>query len=505
LLAKRVIIFWLFDNQEFTYHPVMAMKILFDTNIIINLEDINVLKKYDYTVIKRYCNRLNYEMFSHPCQKDDFRHDTNFERQQESLIRVNQYQILQSPPIPSESDLIDLNWANTTENDKIDNKLLFALYKDAVNLFVTNDKDIIKKANRTVGLGDRVYNINDFLHFLESDIPTSFDVPQGLNTIYLYNCEIKNEFFDSLRNEYLNFNQWYIKCKSEHRQAWAVVNTHKTIKQEDYIYALCIYNIQQNTIIADDNNRIFDKILKLCTFKVAERGRGAKLGERLLYTAFKYAVESNLDYIYVTVRSQEHEELVNLFNEYGFNYFGKYRDDDVYLKDMATMQYPNYLNTEAIKKFIVPILPKYHGNLFPDLREINLLTPDPHSYMSCSNSIKKAYLCHSNIKKIREGDLLFFYRTKDRKNIQCMGIVELAIISQDFNQIFSLVSKRTVYMKDEIEKMIEKPTLLILFKYLNIENEIQMDDLKDVGIKGPIQSIRQIPHTQYLKLFTKEN
>jgi hypothetical protein len=137
-------------------------------------------------------------MYIHPSQNEDVRHDKNIERQNEMLNRLDQYQILQSPPIPTESELTCIKWSNTTQNNKIDNKLLFALYQDAVNLFVTNDKDIIKKANKTAGLRDRVYNIKVFLQFLKSDIPPSFDVPQAVNNFFLHNCDIDNTFF-SLR------------------------------------------------------------------------------------------------------------------------------------------------------------------------------------------------------------------------------------------------------------------------------------------------------------------
>jgi hypothetical protein len=41
------------------------MKVLFDTNVIIQLEDINKMKAFDYSPIKKYCNLFNYDMFIH--------------------------------------------------------------------------------------------------------------------------------------------------------------------------------------------------------------------------------------------------------------------------------------------------------------------------------------------------------------------------------------------------------------------------------------------------------
>ena len=50
------------------------------------------------------------------------------------------------------------------------------------------------------------------------------------------------------------------------------------------------------------NPPINGKALKLCTFKIGEELRGRKFGERMLYTAFKYAFENNYDWIYLHTR-----------------------------------------------------------------------------------------------------------------------------------------------------------------------------------------------------------
>ena len=79
------------------------------------------------------------------------------------------------------------------------------------------------------------------------------------------------------------------------------------------------------------------------------------------------------------------------------------------------------------------------------------------------NAIKKAYLSHSNIKKISPGDIILFYRTDDYQAITCLGIVEKIIPNlRDPNEIIKEVGKRTVYSPEDIKEFAdsESPTLV---------------------------------------------
>ena len=122
-----------------------------------------------------------------------------------------------------------------------------------------------------------------------------------------------------------------------------------------------------------------------------------------------------------------------------------------------------------------------------------------HNLYSCQgNTIKKAYLSHSKIKTINKGDIVLFYRSHDRKSIQCMGIVESVFSSENVDNVFSIIAKRTVYSYDELKEIINKETLVILFRFIPLNKEISNKDIKTAGIKGNIQSIRQITNDQYL-------
>ena len=211
--------------------------------------------------------------------------------------------------------------------------------------------------------------------------------------------------------------------------------------------------------------------------------------------------------------------LVSLCEDYGFQAVGKYNNrDETYLKkmfppasidcaddplDYAVKYYPNYLDSPAVAKFIVPILPQYHERLFLDSSSLadGLFRDDPSLHPTESNTIKKAYICHSNTTQICPGDLLLFYRTSDRKSVQCIGIVEQTYRGKDITIVLPMVSKRTVYSRGEIEEWLQKETLVILFRFLRSFCQVKDRELSRAGIRGPIQAIRKISHEQYLECF----
>ena len=227
---------------------------------------------------------------------------------------------------------------------------------------------------------------------------------------------------------------------------------------------------------------------------------------------FDYCVNNNIDWVYLHTFGEEQKTLVGLCEEYGFSLLGKYKQDDVYIKPMKLQDdgrstldslikyYPYFKEDTEVSKFIIPIQPKYHEDLFPDFSNMkgSLFEKDQNLYSCQGNTIKKAYLSHSKIQTINKGDIVLFYRSHDRKSIQCMGIVESVFFSDNVDDVFSRIAKRTVYSYDELREITNKKTLVILFRFISLNREISNKDIKDAGIKGNIQSIRKITNDQYL-------
>lgn len=487
------------------------MNILLDTNILIPIFDIEHPLDERFAKMQRLLDSLSFHVFMHPAQRDDFERDSDTERKKRNLSRLPQHNVLESPPIPSEEELRKFSWTQTTDNDRVDNLLLYALKTQAVHILVSDDNGIISKAKRS-GLQERVYRLDQFLFFLESQLSPKFTVPLGIEDKFLY--ELKHpeaDFWNSLRESYNGFDDWFIDKAREHRKAWSICDTN------GYPLAVCIYKEENSPVVTDDSNtRLSGKVLKLCTFKVDKKLQGRKLGERLLFTAFRYAVEHNMNYVYLHTKAQD--KLIDLCIDFGFSFLGKYDGDEVWVKQMmspikggdynlspldyAKSFYPHFVDDERVKKFIVPIQPQYHNELFPDISDdaFSLFAKEFSPKTPQSNTIKKAYLCWANTDEIEAGDILLFYRTEDRRSVEVIGVVEYTCRTSNIAEALALVSKRTVFPNDELQEMLKKETLIILFRFAKTIPAISFRKFLTANIKGNIQTIRRISHNSYLQL-----
>jgi hypothetical protein len=159
-----------------------------------------------------------------------------------------------------------------------------------------------------------------------------------------------------------------------------------------------------------------------------------------------------------------------------------------------------------VKKFIVPIIPKYHERLFTYYagRQTKIMEHNGEFIIE-GNTIDKVYLCHSSIRAVGKGDLVLFYRSKDAKQLTSIGVVERAFVGLDSESILKIIGKRSVYSIEEIRKMSKKPTLVILFRWhFHFPEPIGIENLKDMGIiKQAPQSITKIGHSDYLKILKR--
>ncbi|WKZ33151.1 MAG: PIN domain-containing protein [Thermodesulfobacteriota bacterium] len=483
------------------------MRILIDTNIIIHLEDSSKILDDSLSELFRLAYENRHEIVIHPASFDDIKKDRNEKRKEISFSRVRKYPVLKGPPEPGDLELKSLGLSAITKNDHIDNLILYAVYKDAVNILVTEDREMHKKA-AFLGLSDRVHYIQqaaEFLRRLYSSIPVSLP---NIEEAALYQIDLRNSFFDSLREDYSKFDEWYKMASREGRKAWV----HRNEKGE--LGAICIYKEEKDPIITTENISIPGRVLKLCTFKVEERMRGRKLGELLLKAAFRYATDNKIEHIYITMKPGKQNYLEDMCEEFGFYRFGKYIDnrDDVFIKEHFIMPpdteltpleynvhyFPHFKSDKNVKKYIVPIRPKFHGILFPEIE------PQPSLIVgsTAGNAIKQAYLCHARIHGISPGDILLFYRSQDLRAITSLGIVELSTDLQELEKIIQIVSKRTVYTFTDIKKMAEKKTKVILFRlseHFSLPISYKWLITNEV-VRGNIQTIRGISHESFTKI-----
>lgn len=479
------------------------MRFLLDTNILIPLEDSMAVLQPSLTNFIRLSTNNAHELLFHPASLRDIARDKNDERREQTTARINRYSELVNPP------KCPWNTQNTHENDAVDNEILFALERHCCSALVTEDLGIHKKALER-GLSDRVYFIQtaeDLLNRLHSEHPVQLP---NIKDVNLYEIDVTNPFFESLREGYEGFNVWYSRKSADGTKAWLYGDNAESPQ------AICIYDIQANEQITDKGQILNGEALKLCTFKVDEAVRGRKIGELFLKAAFRYASDNQIENIFITAKSDEQPFLISLLQDFGFSCVGDFNGDSVFVKnhpllppeneelapfDYLRRYFPHFIHDESVNKFLVPIQPAYHDILFPDcvIPQANLFD-EPLS--TVGNAIKLAYLSHAQQSQIQEGDILLFYRSNDLMAVTSIGIVERFEISNDTDEIAGIVSRRTVYNMNQIRNMAEKTTKVILFRLIShLPQRVPYNWMRaNEIVNGHIQSTSRIGNDEFARI-----
>ncbi|MBB6497326.1 hypothetical protein [Methanococcus maripaludis] len=485
------------------------MRVLLDTNIFIYREDDSEISE-ELQELSRLLNERA-TILIHPKSREDIRKDTDEERKQVMLSKLNSYACLEYPPSPGNDSTFNSTVGSPRRsNDDIDNHILYAVYRNAVNYLITEDRGIHKKAVQ-LGLKNRVLSLNEALGvFNEYYREISRKTLSQIKHIPIHNLHLTDPIFNSLRDDYPEFDDWFSRKASEGRKCWCYLN-------EGNIGAILIYTANDNDPILTNPPRCGKRRFKICTLKVDYLGH--KLGELLLKQALDFCVDNSIDEIYLTHFAHSgFDHLVDLVMEYGFEDIGlNERGENVYLKSLNPSDseiaacninelfkkfYPKYYDGTQVKKFVIPIIPQYHERLFTGYHKRTNLTLKEWmgDFITEGNTIKKAYISHSSIRNMRKGDVLLFYRSRDHKELTTLGILEefkAGLTSSE--EIINMVGKRTVYSAFEIEKIAKKPTTVMIFTmHFHLDSPIPLKVLKANSIlRGPPISVTEISHSGY--------
>ena len=233
--------------------------------------------------------------------------------------------------------------------------------------------------------------------------PTDTEIKPGqLNTYkedYVYNLDLNDPIFDSLKEEYHpEFEDWFKKISKEPRKCWV------HYRENGKIGALLIYKSEDEPISDTFPTFAKERRLKICTFKVTHIGQ--KIGELFIKLSVDFALKNNLSEIYLTHFTREEDRLVELITEYGFHKVGVLdktgangKVEDVFIKkllvdgeeskslnpiEITKEFYPSFYDGPNVRKFVVPIIPKYHSKLFTEFP-----TSNTHYQSSQGNSLLK--------------------------------------------------------------------------------------------------------------------
>jgi hypothetical protein len=256
----------------------------------------------------------------------------------------------------------------------------------------------------------------------------------------------------------------------------------------------------------------------------------------LLKQVLWFVQRNSYDLAYVTA-FPKHAFLIDLLSYYGFRETMRTASGELVFEkpiitdslplvtgnvfDFDRAHYPRFHDGHAVRKFCVPIRPDYHRRLFPEIAfeaDLPLFPKDtfgpmlPHGQeRTPGNTIRKVYLCRAKTTRLRPGDLLFFYMSKDdsyaaSQSVTTVGIVEQVIDVTTADDLIRHTAKRSVFSVEDLQAMhpsVSSPVKMIDFLLVgHIEPVVYLDTLVRTGVfsNRPPQSIAQLSEQQYGKL-----
>jgi hypothetical protein len=439
------------------------MRVLLDTNVLIHREARTVVRD-DIGTLFRWLDQLRYDKCVHPDSVAEVKKHADPNVVRTLGVKLGSYSQLKTRA-PDSPEIASLRVHDRTPNDAIDTSLLAEVAAERVDLLITEDRGIHRKATR-LGLAGRVFTIDAFLEKVTAENPALADYRVlAVRKAHFGELDVRDPFFDSFRADYEGFDTWFNRkadevayiCIADQGQIVAFLYLKREGAGEDY----------------SDINPPLGRAqrLKIGTFKVVSNGY--KLGERFLKIAFDNALQYRVDEIYVTAfrRTADQDRLIQLLEEWGFAFHGTKGglgndSEHVYVRDFRPhvdaddprRSFP-YVAATA-RKFIVPIYPEYHTELLPDSI---LNTESPSAFVENRpnrNALSKIYISRSIERGFRAGDVLVFYRTKSNDGpawytsvATSIGVVQDVVTDiADLTTFLAVCRKRSVFSDAELAR-----------------------------------------------------
>lgn len=485
------------------------MKALLDTNIIIHREA-NKIVSQDIGILYRWLDRGQYTKCIHSATIAEVKKNPNKETVDLFLVKLECYEVIEIPsPLQDEVKTVSEQF-DTTDNDKVDTVLLNEVFVGRVDILITEDKKIHKKAQE-LGIQDKIFTIDSFLEKIFAEHPELVNYKVlNVQKLKFGKIDLNDTFFNSLKEDYAGFDKWFIKKYDE--EAYITINSNNGM----LLSFLYLKVEDENENYSNINPQFSSKRrLKIGTFKVISNG--VRLGERFMKIIFDNALKNHVQEIYVTVydKRPEQRRLIDLLEQWGFVLWGtKGEGELVYVRDFS----PQF-NIENLKScfpyiskgrnvYVVPIYPEYHTELLPD-SILNSESPEefiedfPHR-----NCINKVYVSRAMEPYPNIGDILVFYRTGGYYKSVVTTIGEVLEVKSDFlneNDFILYCRKKSVYPEQALRDMwkysTRKPFVVNFLYTYSFPHRINMKELIDLkvllGVNDAPRSFKPITKEQF--------
>lgn len=489
-------------------------RLLLDSNVLFSAEPFagELEQRFEAVAeLLRLAGKQGHTVLVHPASLDDAREDKDPTRRKQRLAELGKYARLAEAPVPASLKAVFADPAAGTRDHR-DLRILAALPARAATHLVTEDDRLRRRAIRA-GLGEAVLTVRDAVDLLRELVRPMSTPPPRVRKMLAYEIDPEQPIFESLRADYpavpgrAGFDAWLDKVRADHDNRLVFV-----VEEEGRYAAIAIVKL-----VEDDASYGFDPgTSKLATFKVSPDHGGLKLGELLLKAVLFDAADRSAPGLFVEVHGH-HEPLIAPLGLFGFRDDGhrtsagelvlhKSRipdQDAAALDDLAFhVRYgPPALRVTRAK--IIPIEPRWFDDLFPDSPlaaappQITMSLFDEPETRPWGNALRKAYVSRKVHRGIAAGDLLLFYRSKDKQSVGVLGVVEDVLVSEDPDELVTFLGQRTVYTPAEIEGFCRrggKVTALIFRQDRFVDPAWHRLELHEAGVvRNWPQTIAQVP------------
>ncbi|WP_231476472.1 GNAT family N-acetyltransferase [Rhodococcus sp. UNC23MFCrub1.1] len=487
------------------------LRFLLDTNAFIAMEPYDGFLEDELdaaTTVMRLAQKQGHLLLVHPATRDELGGGANKPRTAQRLAELAKFTMVSESPIAvSLREAAGDSAADT--NDHRDLRILAGLHANAAHFLISNDAGLRRRAVRA-GIGDRVLTLADAAAMLVDLEPGIAKQPPRVERIDAYALDLDQEVFDDLRADYADFTTWIgkVRADSENRACFVireVDGTYAAVALVKLVETECVYGFSA-------------PVSKISTFKVSSRRAGNRYGELLLKAVFLAHHANGTSSTYVEV-FPKHERLVDFLKLFGFLKQEELtsRDELVCVKSykpasdaeptMSSFDFHVRYGPPAIMRgtstFVIPIVPRWHSQLFPDVAEEIVLDdqlPFPNFVGATTrpwgNAIRKAYLCNAPTNQMKSGDTVLFYRSHGAASVTAVGVIEDTFRSYSSDQILNAVAGRTVYSREAVGELCNHPSgvLVVLFRQDRL-----LDPSWSIGelvansvLKGPPQTVTRV-------------
>ena len=329
----------------------------------------------------------------------------------------------------------------------------------------------------------------------------------AIQKVFIRNLNLRDVFFDSLRDDYPSFDNWLAKKAASRDKAYVLISDGRLL---GFLYL--------KDEVENDNSIIpyFDerRRLKIGTFKIDSHG--TVLGQRFLSIILRKMLNDGHDFTYVTLFPKQ-TALISLFERFGFRQWGRKSNGElVYFKDLHVFNdiykdFPRLSLLENSSKYLLSIFPEYHTKMFP---ESQLRTEKNHVIedLSVTNSSEKIYISAAKqVLDMKPGDHIVIYRTAEdgvpaefssvASTICTVGEVLKIDDFNNYDDFEAYCGKGTIFTKDELLKFWDQqyPKFIIKMIYnVSLNKRIIRRDLRDViGINAERWTCVQLSQDQF--------